>query len=107
MHHDRHIAQGLFAYHLLDALQALAGVVPQADLFGAFVQHFGGCKAKRLGKRRVDLDKRAALQTGDADRVGAGLEQAGELLFRGGQPLLALDLVGDVQQGAGHAQGLA
>ncbi|KWV85003.1 hypothetical protein PFLmoz3_05411 [Pseudomonas fluorescens] len=107
MHHDSHIAQGLFAYHLLDALQALAGVVPQTDLFGAFVEHFGGCPAKRLGKRRVDLDKGAAVQAGHADRVGAGLEQAGEFFFRGGQPLLALDLVGDIQQGPCHAQGLA
>src|SRR5450830_169373 len=101
---DGHVVQCLVANHLFDALQALARLVPQTDLFGAHVDHFGGRPAKGLGERGVDLDKHTAVQAGDADRVWAGLEQAGEFFFGGAQALFALDLVGDVQQGAGHAQ---
>ncbi|MNT24602.1 hypothetical protein D3C72_1600820 [compost metagenome] len=43
----------------------------------------------------------------DANRVGAGLEQAGKLFFRTGQALLTFDLVADIEQGAGHAQRVA
>ncbi|MNH26653.1 hypothetical protein D3C79_867180 [compost metagenome] len=103
--HHGDVAQGLFADHPLDTLRTLDGLGPQADFLGGAADHLAAVPAKGLAERRVDLDELAGVLAGHADRVGADLEQAGKFLFRGTQALLALDLVGDVQQGAGHAQG--
>nr|VVN38434.1 hypothetical protein PS652_05267 [Pseudomonas fluorescens] len=105
--HHGDVVQGLVADHPFNASGAFGRFGPQADLFGGVAQHLLGVPAKYLGKGRVDLDELAAVLAGHADRVGAGLEQAGELFFRAGQALFAFDLVGDVQQGAGHAQRVA
>ncbi|MNR17529.1 hypothetical protein D3C85_1341950 [compost metagenome] len=105
--HHGDVVQRLVADHPFNAPGAFGGLGPQADLFGGVAQHLLGAPAKHLGKGRVDLDELAAVLAGHADRVGAGLEQAGELFFGAGQALFALDLFGDVQQGAGHAQRVA
>ena len=101
---DRHIVQALFADHLFDPLQAFCRSVPQADFVGAAADHIGGAPAEGLGEAGVDLDELAGVLARHADRVRADLEQGGEFLFGGHQALFALDLVGDVEQGAGHAQ---
>ncbi len=105
--HHGDVAQGLFADHSLDALRAFYRLRPQADFLGGAADHLVGVPAEGLGERRVDLDELASVLAGDADRVGADLEQAGELLFRGTQALFAFHLVGDVEQGTGHAQRVA
>ncbi|MCY1180734.1 hypothetical protein D9M73_212020 [compost metagenome] len=99
------VAQGLFADHLLDTFGALDGLGPQADLLCGTPKHLLAAPAEGLGERRIDLAELASVLAGDADRVGADLEQAGKLLFRGAQALFALHLIGDVEQGARHAQG--
>ncbi|MNV10306.1 hypothetical protein D3C71_1008230 [compost metagenome] len=101
---NRHIVQALFANHLFDSLQAFRRGIPQADFVGAATDHVGGAPAEGLGEAGVDLDELAGVLAGHADRVRADLEQGGEFLFGGHQPLFAFDLVGDVEQGAGHAQ---
>ncbi|MNN15652.1 hypothetical protein D3C81_1287640 [compost metagenome] len=104
LHDDRYIAQALFADDPFNPLQAFCRGVPQADFFGGVADNVGGAPAESLGKTVIDLDELAAVLAGDADRVRADLEQRGKFLFRGHQPLLALDLISDVEQGAGHAQ---
>ncbi|MNO85743.1 hypothetical protein D3C76_771210 [compost metagenome] len=104
---DRDIVQALLADHLFDPLQAFCRGVPQADFVGAAPDHIGGAPAEGLGEAGIDFDELPGVLAGHADRVGADLEQGGEFLFGGHQALFALDLVGDVEQGAGHAQGHA
>ncbi|MNZ40435.1 hypothetical protein D3C78_579560 [compost metagenome] len=105
--HHGDIAQGLFADNPFDAVGAFDRLGPQADLFGGAADHLFGAPAKGLGEGRVDLDELASVLAGYADRVGADLEKAGELLFRGAKAQFALDLLGDVQKGASHAQRVA
>ncbi|MNE26099.1 hypothetical protein D3C80_1194500 [compost metagenome] len=106
---DRHgdIVQGFVANHLFDAPGTFGGLGPQADFFGSVADHVLGVPAESLGECRIDLDELTAVLARHADRIGAGLEQAGEFFFRAGQALLTFNLVGDVEQGAGHAQRVA
>ena len=101
---DGHVIQALLADDLFDALQAFGRGVPQADFVSAAANHIGGAPAKGLGETGIDLDELTGVLAGDADRVRADLEQGGEFFFGGHQLLFAFDLIGDVQQGPGHAQ---
>ncbi|MCY1405513.1 hypothetical protein D9M71_207520 [compost metagenome] len=98
-----HVVQALFADHLFDSSQAFRRSVPQADFVGAAADHIGGAPAEGLGEAGVDFNELAGVLAGDADRIGADLEQRGEFLFGGHQPLFAFHLISDVEQGAGHA----
>ncbi|MCY1412878.1 hypothetical protein D9M71_282960 [compost metagenome] len=107
VHRDSEMIQGFIAKALFEPFQAFFGASPKTQLFGSVADHLAGTPTEGLGEGRVDLDELAAFLTNHADRVGAGLEQAGEFFFGVDQALFSFDLVGDVEQRAGHAQWVA
>ncbi|MCY1289647.1 hypothetical protein D9M70_387460 [compost metagenome] len=97
------VVQPLVAEQFAEHSCALLGIGPELQLWGAPADDLLGLPAEHFAETRVDLDEHAVTNARNADRVGAGLEQGGELLFRGRQALFAANPFADVNEDAGHA----
>ncbi len=99
--------QMLFSPQLLIEHLSLRIVLPEADFRRGVPDDLACRPSEGLGEAGIDLQKGAVADARQAYRIGAALEECGELGFRCGQVLLAEHPLGDVHDDPGHAQGRA
>src|SRR3990167_8395251 len=101
------VVQALLRGELVIQAPAFVALDPETEFRASVSDDFLWRPAEGCAEVVFVLDEHAVADTRHADGVGAGLEQGGEFLLRGGQALFALYPFADVDEDASHAQGLA